>query len=282
MVILLITAIIVLPIIFKDDIRKIFDDTIIAESLNAKVYYDISRFNLSLIKNFPYITVSMSDFGVVGIDEFEKDTLAASTGTFQVTVDLMSVISRDQIIVEEILLDNPEILVLVLPNGRANYDIARESSESESGTEKWSIKNGKVIYMDQSTNFYITLMRLNHEGSGDFTLDVFDMRTNTMVDAASLDFEGTEYVSNKRPALDVTLNMNLREMKFTFKENKIAVNNFAMQADGYVSMPEDDIDMDITFGGKDISLKSILSLISGVYQEYLDGVQADESVGMDT
>lgn len=300
--IILITAIIVLPMIFKDDIRKALDDTM-AESLNATVYYDIDEFSLSLIKNFPDITVSMSDFGVIGAEEFEKDTLA-SIGTFLVTVDLMSVINGDQIIVEEILLDRPEIKVLVLPDGKANYDIAKESSEQpientdqensdeeevsnaggESisvGIEKWSIKDGTIIYNDKSMNLFTSIVGLNHEGSGDFTLDVFDLETKTTVDAVSMGFEGTEYVSNKSLALDIILNMNLAEMTFTFKENRIAVNQFAMQADGFVSMPGNDINMDITFGGKDISLKSILSLIPGVFQEYLDGVDAGGQIGFD-
>lgn len=297
--VLLITAIIVLPIIFKDDIRKALDDSM-AENLNAKVYYDIDGFSISLIKNFPDLTVSMSNFGVAGVGVFEKDTLA-SIGNFQVTVDLMSVISGDQIVIEEIALNDPKIKVLVLPDGTANYDIAKSSDEESTeeiieekdtssdesaeemsiGIERWSISNAEFIYQDQSMNFYTKLIGLNHEGSGDFTLDVFDMKTKTTVNRASLGFEGTEYVSNKRLDLDVILNMNLSEMKFTFKENRIAVNNFAMVADGFVSMPGEDINMDISFGGKDISIKSILSLIPGVYQEYLDGVTAGGLVNFD-
>ncbi|MEQ8907188.1 AsmA-like C-terminal region-containing protein [Ekhidna sp.] len=295
--VILIAAIIVLPIIFKDDIRKALDDGM-AENLNAKVYYDIDGFSLSLIKSFPDLTVSMRDFGVVGVAPFENDTLA-SVANFQVTVDIMSALTGDQIIVKEMLLDQPEILVLVLPDGTANYDIAKEStteetaaeevSEEESsesgdvsvGIEKWSIQNGKVVYMDQSMDFYTKILGLNHEGSGDFTLDVFDLTTKTTVEAVSLGFEGVEYVSNKQLDLDVTLNMNLAEMKFTFKENRFAINRFAIEADGYVSMPGDDINMDITFGGKDISLTSILSLIPGVYQEYLDGVDAGGEINFD-
>jgi hypothetical protein len=292
---LVITAIVVLPIIFKDDIRQAMDDGM-SENLNAKVYYDIDGFSLSLIKNFPDITVSMRDFGVVGVGTFEKDTLV-SVGNFLVTVDLMSAISGDQIIVKEILLDAPKILVLVLPDGTANYDIAKESTEESSdaveetessesgdisvGIEKWSIKSGEVVYSDQSMNFYTSIKGLNHEGSGDFTLDVFDLTTKTTVDTVSLGFEDVEYISNKQLDLDVTLNMNLSEMKFTFKENRFAVNQFAIEADGFVSMPGDDINMDITFGGKDISLTSILSIIPGVYQEYLDGVDASGTIGFD-
>ena len=301
---LIIIAIIVLPIIFKGDIRKALDDTM-AENLDATVYYDIDGFSISLIKNFPDLTVSMSDFGVVGKGVFENDTLT-SVKKFLVTVDLMSVINGDQIIIEEISLDEPKIKVLVLPDGTANYDIAKETeskvaAEEESeeeevaeestesleesamsiGIEQWSINNAQLLYLDQSMNFYTKLNGLNHEGSGDFTLDVFDLTTRTTVDDISLGFEGTEYVSNKRLEIDVTLNMNLGEMRFTFKDNRFAVNQFAIEADGYINMPGDDINMDITFGGKDISIKSILSLIPGVYQEYLDGVNASGSIGFD-
>lgn len=299
--VIFIAAIIILPIIFKDDIRKALDDTM-AESIDATVYYDIDGFSLSLIKNFPDITVSMSNFGVVGKDLFEGDTLA-SVKNFLVTVDLMSVINGDQIIIEEISLDKPQIWVMVLPDGTANYDIAKESNsevkaaeepiEKEStpeestksnmsiGIERWSINNAKVVYQDQSMKFYTKLIGLNHEGSGDFTLDVFDLSTKTTVDKVSLGFEGTDYVFNKQLDIDVTLNMNLSEMTFTFKDNRFALNQFAIEMDGSISMPGEDINMDITFGGKDISIKSMLSLLPGVYQDYLEGVSAGGSIGFD-
>lgn len=295
---ILIAAIVAIPVFFKDHIRKAIDDAM-AENLNARVYYDTNDLSLSLIKSFPDLSVSIGNFGIVGVEEFEQDTLA-SIGNFLVTLDIMSIVSGNQIAVEKILLDKPNILIKVLPDGKANYDIAKASenaspeeentsdekgeesaSEVSIGIKEWTISEGKVVYDDQSMQFNTTLLGLNHQGTGDFTLDVFDLKTNTTIDNASLGFEGVEYVSNKSLAADVTLNMNLGEMMFTFKENEIAVNKFAMQVDGFLSMPGEDINMDLSFGGKDISLKSILSLIPGVYQEYLDGVTASGAIDFD-
>lgn len=291
---LLIVAIILLPIVFKDDIKQAIDDTM-DKSLNATVFYDVDQFSLSLIKNFPDLTVSIGEFGIVGKDKFAQDTLA-SIRSFEVTIDLMSAISGDQIVVEEILLNDPKILVLVLEDGSANYDIANPSEEepvleeadsedtssSENsiniGIERWAITNGEMVYNDQSLNFYTRLIGLSHEGSGDFTLDVLDLTTNTVIESASLGFEGVEYASNKRIEVDLTMNMDLPAMEFTFKENRISVNDFEMGAEGSIQMPEEDINMDITFAGKDIDLKSVLSLIPGVYQEYLDGVSVGGAV----
>ena len=294
--VVLVASIIVLPIVFKDDIRQAIDQTM-DESLNAKVYYDTDAFGISLISNFPDLTVSLGDFGIIGAEEFAEDTLV-SVDNFEITIDLMSAIKGEQIKIEEILLNQPRIFVLVLPDGSANYDIAKESDEaaeesseeqlatesSEESSEisiaieRWAITEGQLVYMDQSMNFYTSLFGLNHEGSGDFTLDIFDLSTKTTIDAVSLGFEDVEYVSDKRFEADVTLNMNLPEMTFIFKENRIAINEFAMGADGFLSMAGDDIEMDIRFGGNEISIKSILSLIPGVYQEYLNDVTASGEI----
>lgn len=290
---LLVVAIITIPFLFKGDIQKALDETL-DESLNASVFYDADKFSLSLLKNFPDFTLTIGDFGIAGVEEFVGDTLV-SVGNFQVTIDLMSVISGDQIVIQEVLLEDPKIEILVMENGKANYDIAKASEEpTEEGTEEeegggdisigikqWKISNASLIYLDQSMHFYTTLLGLNHDGSGDFTLDVFDMKTQTDVSSVSLTYEGEEYVSDKRLSADVTLNMDLSSMTFTFKENRIAVNDFAMGADGFISMPAEDIAMDITFGGKEIDLKSVLSLIPGAYQEYLDGISASGEIGFD-
>ena len=190
---LLIVSILVAPIIFKDDIRKAIDQTM-DENLNAKVFYDTDQFSLSLISNFPDFTVSMSDFGIVGLGAFSADTLV-SVGSFEISVDLMSAVSGDQIKINEVLLNEPKINVLVLPDGSANYDIAKESDAPTEVTEtpeegssdlsicieKWAITNGQLKYIDKSMNFYTTLIDLNHEGSGDFTVDVFEMNTTTEI-----------------------------------------------------------------------------------------------------
>jgi uncharacterized protein involved in outer membrane biogenesis len=287
---LIVLALILLPIIFKDDIRKAIDDQL-AANLNAQVYYDADKFSLSLIRNFPNVSVRLGDFGVVGNEPFEGDTLVA-VKRFELTLDFWSLFG--DIRVNKIALDEPSIFVLVLPDGRANYDIAMpadstavdepetaEASAFKLTIDRWEITNGRLVYYDQSMPFYLVLNGLNHSGSGDFEADVFDMVTTTSIERVSLGYDGVEYVTNKRVTADATIAMDLANMKFTFRENRFTVNNFAMQADGWVSMPAEDIDMDITFGGKDIDMKSVLSLIPGAYEEYLEGITAYGTVAFD-
>ena len=72
---LILIAAIALPILFKDDIQAAIDKEL-DNALNAKVYYDTDAFSVTLFKSFPDISVTVGDFGIVGIEPFETDTLA--------------------------------------------------------------------------------------------------------------------------------------------------------------------------------------------------------------
>ncbi|MFW5726431.1 MAG: hypothetical protein ACOCW4_01055, partial [bacterium] len=91
---LVLLAAIIIPVIYKDDIQAAVDKAL-AENLNADVYYDISTFDLSLLSNFPNVTVSMDKFGIANRAPFEGDTLV-SVGTFELVANLKSVLFEDQ------------------------------------------------------------------------------------------------------------------------------------------------------------------------------------------
>ena len=277
------------PIIFKDDIQAAIDEEI-DKNLKATVYYDTDHLELTLFKNFPNITVGMSEFGIVGIDQFSDDTLV-SVGQFQIVLDIMSVISGDQIKIKGVLLDKPDIHIIVLEDGTANYDIAKDTGAEETSTEEaesgepmsisidnWTINEGSFAYIDLSLPFYTILEGLNHSGSGDFEADIFDMVTETSIAGFTLSYDGTEYITKKELTADITMSMDMPNATYTFKENLVKLNDFPLGFEGSVAMPSDDIDINIDFAGKEIDMKSILALIPGVYMEYMEGLDASGAV----
>jgi AsmA-like C-terminal region len=56
-------------------------------------------------------------------------------------------------------------------------------------------------------------------------------------------------------------------MKFTFKENEIALNELILGVDGWVAMPTDDITMDMKFDARKNEFKNFVSMVPGVYKE---------------
>ena len=288
---LFIGAAVAIPVIFKDDIKAAIDAEI-AKSVNADVYFDPQKLGLSLFSNFPNITVSMEELGIFGRDEFSEYVLLA-VERFEVEVNLSHLLFGDNIRISGITLTRPHIFIKVLENGKANYDIAVESDTTTPDTtttassdmafriDHWEIIDGKLDYNDLSIPYVMKLEGMNHTGSGDFTLEVFDLDTKTTVDRASVSFDGVEYLTNKKLDLAMILNMDLPAMKFTFKDNNLKVNDFALNFDGSFSMPENGYDMDISFATPNNNFKSLLSLVPGVFKEGFEDIKTEGSLAFD-
>ena len=278
--ILLLVAII-LPFIFKDDIQRQVRSTF-DESLDAQVYFEPSKFGLTLFKSFPNLTASIEDFGIVGKDRFEGDTLI-SVGSLSITIDLFSLFG-DQYSIKSINLIKPQVNIIVQKDGGANYEITKESDSGGNAEENtsdfklsiksWNLSEGRISYIDNSTNMSMVLEGLNHNGSGDISQDVYDIITLTTVKKAMISYDGTNYLSGQELFANLTLNINMPEFKFTFKDNEIKVNDFPLSFNGYFAMPDENMDIDISFASENGSIKSLYSLIPGTFTEGYEDIKA--------
>jgi hypothetical protein len=116
---------------------------------------------------------------------------------------------------------------------------------------------------------------VDHTGSGDFTETVFDMNTSTTVENLMVRFEDMTYLKDKQLRAEMIINMDLEESKYTFRENKISLNDFSFGIDGFVELLEEAYEMDLTYAGRDNTIKSLLSLVPGAYKEGYEDVQAE-------
>ncbi len=270
LVLLILGAAIILPIVYKDKIVAMVKDEA-NKNVNAKV--DFGAFDLTLIRSFPNFTISINNLSVIGVTPFAGDTLTAIK-ELDFTIDVMSVIKGGQIDIKSIHLDEPLINLLVLKDGKANWDIAKPDSAATPSSEptkfkvalrKYSINKGIIHCDDASMGFKMNLDNLNHDGSGDFTQDLFLLRTNTSVEAMNLWYGGVKYFHNINTKIKADLDMDMANMKFTFKENEISLNELVLGLDGFVAMPKEDIAMDLKFEAKKNEFRNFLSLVPGVY-----------------
>ncbi len=279
-IVLFLAAAIILPAVFKDDIKAALEKEV-TKSVNADVAFD--DFNISFFSNFPNITAGINNLGIMNREPFAGEMLFA-TEKFEVEINLADVLFGDGLQVKGISLIRPVINIQVLKDGRANYDIAiptadttttEESGDFSFGIDHWEILDGDVTYDDQSMNFILAMTGLNHSGSGDFNQDAFDLKTKTSADSLSTSFDGVEYLTDKQVEIDATLNISEDYTKYVFKDNTAKVNDFGMHFDGWLKMNEDDFGMDITFNTPDNSFKSLLSLVPGIYTKNFDDIKTE-------
>jgi uncharacterized protein involved in outer membrane biogenesis len=173
-ILVILVILIITPFLFKGKITSLIKEEI---DKNVKARVEFSGVSLSLLRNFPDLTVSIKNLKVIGVEDFEQDTLV-SMNNFRLTLELMSVIKGDAIGVKSILLDSPVLLTKVLADGQANWDIMIETDEGEEEiiTEEESplvvklknfvIKNGKVVYDDASMDVYVCVDDFNAQMKG--------------------------------------------------------------------------------------------------------------------
>jgi hypothetical protein len=279
---LFVLTIILVPVLFKDRIVSAVQ-TEIDKSINAKVNFDPSKIDISLLSDFPNLTLGIRDFSITGNDVFEGDTLFAAKD-FSVEIDIVAIIKGEPLNIKGIMLDQPLINILVLEDGSANYDITYPSEDEEEdgtaseqelkiGIDHWEIINGRINYYDQMSDVALSLIGVNHTGNGDFTQTVFDMETNTSAEYFSFAYGGDVYVAHKTLKADLLLGMDMDSMKFTFKDAKATLNEFHLNFDGFFAMPTDDYEMDINFATTDTQFKNVLSLVPGMYADGFDDLE---------
>lgn len=314
--VLIFALLLIIPVAFKGKILEIAR-TEINRNLNAKVEFTDLR--LSLIRNFPNLCVSLNGLSVVGIDDFESDTLV-SFKTFRTVVDIKSAIWGDAIEVRSILLDEPRVKARVLADGRANWDIMiveedpdvyqeapgdpGESvpgdeegleAETETGHEpdepgdaavkvslrSFEIRNGRIEYDDVPLDMRTTLGGFNMAMKGDLTEDFTSLDISASSDIFNFWFDGIRYITNARLSLITLLDADMNDFRFTIKDNEILLNELAIGMEGFVAMPESDIDMDISFFSKKTDFRTILSLVPAIFMTDFEGLTASGSLSLE-
>lgn len=281
LLLILIAAGIIIPIVFKDDIKKSIDEEL-AKSVNADVLFDLDNFNLTLFKNFPNATVEIHDLGVFNHEPFDGVPLFI-VESLEVEVNLKELLFGDELRIVGITLVRPQIDVRVMQDGRANYDITyplsdtvtvtEESGAFSFGIDHWEIVDGDIFYDDQSIPFVMKLQNVNHTGKGNFNEKLFDLETKTAADSITIGYDGTDYINHKRLRADMIIEISEDYSRFGFKENTAYINDFGLHFEGWFKMNEANYEMDIQYGTPKNSFKSLLSLVPGMYTQDFDKIE---------
>ena len=159
--VILLLILLTAPLIFKGKILTAAKEAA-SESVTAKIDFD-DDLNLSLIRNFPNLSVGINNLKIVGIDSFQTDTLFQSK-ELRLVVDISTLFGDNETIgLRKIYVNEPHVKVHVLPSGRANYDIVpADSAETETTEEETTgsslaldlnhveFTNANIIYDDAS------------------------------------------------------------------------------------------------------------------------------------
>ncbi|MBI1191808.1 MAG: AsmA family protein [Bacteroidetes bacterium] len=276
--VVVLAAAIVLPVVFRDQIEAAIKEEV---SKNLLADVDWGKWSFSILRSFPNLSARVDDVRIINRAPFEGVELA-NIGSFSVTLDIKSLWS-DQMEVLKVRLDEPNITVLVLDDGSANYNITKPS-ETETQTSpfhlalrEYQISKGHIAYEDRKQGIRAELTNLEHTGSGDFTQDLFTLRTKTGVGTLDVAYGGIPYLRKANLELAAMIEVDVPNHTYRFSENELSINELVLGFEGWLSMPGKGYDMDITWRSKRSDLAMLLSLIPAEFASDLKGVDMSGS-----
>jgi hypothetical protein len=268
LIVLILLALFLIPVLFKDKLTTMAKD-IINENLNAKV--DFKSVDISIFRHFPKITVSLKDLSVIS-----KNEELASVASFDAGINVMSYLKNEVIDVQLISLQSPKLHAKIFQDNSVNWDIMKPSDKPESepepedagasdfkvAIEHFTIKDGYLVYEDLTSKTIAAIDNLNFSLKGDLSNTVTSLDISANSDKINVMYDGLMLVSDFSLSILSKIGADLSKMQFTLNGAEINLNRIALLADGTVKIEEnDDITIDVTYGAKVASLKTLLEII---------------------
>lgn len=277
-----VALIVALPLLLEGKIADIIKNKV-NNNINATL--DFEDASLSLLKSFPNANVELTNTSLVNKAPFEGDTLFAS-GQIELKMSIKELFktAEEPIAIKSLKLDKARLHIKVDNAENANYDIAQEDeSEMDSSAEEpsnnftlaldsYEITNTEIVYDDFSTGMHLLISEMNHSGTGDLSLE--NSQLKTLTDAlVSFEMDSTKYLNNNKLSLDALIDIDLKNSKYSFLENKALVNQLPLVFNGFVQVNEENQEVDVSFETPSSDFKNFLAVIPEAYSKNIEDVQ---------
>ena len=287
LILVVITALMVIPTFFKGDILQIIEKQS-AKYSNAKL--KIGDMNLSMFKSFPNLNVALKEVMITGQDEFAGDTVVYIP-LFEASVNLKSLIAGDELIVNQLLLKNCRIAPTVNSEGKANWDILLSSDSQTSATTETppdepkgkaerglrlndiAIENLFITYNDFQHSTYASIADIDLKLNGNFS------ETNTLIDIflalqnISYRHQNSVWINKTDLKWQAVIGANLKEMTFDIQKNDLALNDLKLDLTGNIGVGEDKYKLDLQLNAPDTKFASLLAMVPKTLQHYIEGLE---------
>ena len=278
-----IIALFSIPFLFKDKIVQMVTNTI-NSNINATVTF--KEADLSLLKNFPLANITVNDINIANKAPFVGDTLY-SAKELNLSMKITELFKKADEIIElkSIATKNGQVNIIFNKESRGNFDIAikqdiavKEVNTSDSfsfNIEEYQLENINFKYIDRSSNMVMKLENINHTGKGNFAKEILDLDTKSTA-ILSLDLDKVNYIHDVAVSLNAVLGIDLKNSKYTFKENTGYINQLPLEFNGFIQLLADSQLYNINFKTPTSSFKNLLALLP---KQYSGNLQAIETAG---
>ena len=215
---------------------------------------------------------------------FEGDTLfAANKVALKMGIGELFKGQDDPIGIRSLVLNGAQLNITVDEQENASYDVALESEEEPAAAadasdgfqldlQSYEISDTRIVYADRAAGMRFEISEMQHEGSGDLSLDKSELQTMTN-GLVSFEMDSINYLDKNKVKLDALIGVDLKQNKYSFLKNEMLINQLPLVFQGFVKLNNDESqEVDISFKTPSSDFKNFLAVIPAAYSKEIENV----------
>lgn len=273
------------PALFEGPVR---DGVVDAANDSLDADLALGDLSISLVRDFPSISVRLDDVSLTGRGEHEGTKLL-TLETLDVAVNLSSAFGG-AIAIERVALVKPVVRLVRFEEGAPNWEITNSeepaapsepSGMPSLALDQVTIREGAVSYDDAQVGIGMTAEGLEFSGRADLDAALSRAEAVLVVDALGLTQKGRTLLDGSRFALDLSADVDQDAKLLTLAENRIELDSLALGASGTVTLPDEGLNvLDLTLAADTPSIASLISLVPGLAEGALEGMTTDGTLSL--
>ena len=269
------------PFFLKGKIADIIKNKV-NNSINAT--FDFADADLTLFSSFPQATLKLNDISLVNKVPFEGDTLFVSKEvSLNMSIKELFKGANEPINISRLAVDQALLNIKVDKDGNANYDIAKDSQDTDnSGQEpssnftfslqSYEISKSTIKYDDRNSGINLEILDMEHSGKGDLSAETSELDTHTSA-VVSFEMDSTNYLNKNKIQWDALIGIDLNQNKYSFLKNELLLNQLPLVFDGFVKLNDNNQEVDINFKTPSSDFKNFLAVIPEAYSKDIKQVK---------
>ncbi|MDF2437322.1 MAG: hypothetical protein K0Q95_1698 [Bacteroidota bacterium] len=263
---------------YQDDVKEYVVGEL-NKHLNTQVIVDGKDIDFTVLKSFPYGSVNFKNVKALDAIEKEKKDTLFRAGEISIQFNLLDIINK-KYHVKKIELTDIKLRVRVDRNGKDNYHFWKESQDTSQtafafALEEILLKNISLDYKNSKEKQSINATVVRGKFAGNFSNDAYTMDCNSEIVIGQLTSDSVSYLRKKNVFAEFEMNIDNKLKACKITDGKLKVENLLFEVYGNVLYANGEPLVNVGIKGKDMNIKSVLSLIPNKFKAKINDYESD-------
>ena len=275
---LLIGAGFVIGYYYQDEVKQYVIGEL-NKQLNTQVIVDAKDIDFTVIKNFPFASVDFKNVKALDAGESKnKDTLFKA-GEISMQFSIIDIFNKNYRI-KQLEITDVNLRVRVDKNGNDNYHFWKESADTSNASFSFALE--KIIFRQVALNYKNAQSMQSIDGliiggkfSGEFSNKQYTLNTIADLYVNHIKGDSVTYLREKNIHTEFALSIDNTVNSYKIQSGKLKIEDLLFEVFGSVINSNKEPLVNIGVKGKDMDIRSVLSLIPAAYKSKINDYESD-------